>query len=85
MKSETSSESSRLLLPQTKQIISSVSERLTKSEIASLRRGKKQVSDYARKELSGKIRVAMLRFSPQNEIGIGSGGLQKTEKMAGCA
>jgi len=83
MKSEKSSESSRLLLPLMKQTTSSVSDRLTKSEIASLRQRKKEISDYARKELSGKIRLALNKFLQQNEVG--SVGLQKTEKMAGCA
>jgi len=33
--------------------------------------------------LSGKIRLALNKFLQQNEVG--SVGLQKTEKMAGCA
>jgi uncharacterized membrane-anchored protein YhcB (DUF1043 family) len=83
MKSEKYSESSRLLLPPMKQTTSLVSDRLTKSEIEWLRQRKKQISDYARKELSGKIRLALNKFLQQNEVG--SVGLQKTEKMAGCA
>lgn len=38
--------------PQTKPPISSVSGQLTKSEIESLRQGKKRISDYIRKEFS---------------------------------
>jgi len=56
MKSEKSSELSRLLLLPMKQAVSLVSDRLTKSEIKSLRQGKKQISDYAQKELREKIK-----------------------------
>jgi uncharacterized iron-regulated protein len=41
------------------QTISLVSERLTRSEIESLRREKKQLSDYAQKELSPRIKAAL--------------------------
>lgn len=59
MKSKKSSESSPTPLPPTKQTTSLVSSRLTKSEIDSLRRGKKQISDYAQKELSVKVKAAL--------------------------
>ncbi len=59
MKSQKYSESSRLLSLPMKQITSLVSDRLTKSEIESLRRGKKQISDYAQKELGGRIKDAL--------------------------
>ena len=50
---------SRLLSPPTKQITLSVSDRLTKSEIESPRQRKKQISDYAQKELKEKIKDAV--------------------------
>jgi hypothetical protein len=56
-----SSESSRPRLLLMKQITSLVSDRLTKSEIASLRQGKKQISDYAQKELRDRIKAAIGR------------------------
>jgi hypothetical protein len=66
MKSQKSSESSRLLLPPMKQIISLVSERLTKSEIELLRLRKKHISDYAQKELTGRIKES-LQFQAMNK------------------
>jgi len=59
MKSEKSSESSRLFLPPMKQTISLVSDRLTESETESPGQGKKQISDYAQKELREKIKDAL--------------------------
>ena len=53
------SESSQVLSPQMNQTILSVSERLTRSEIESLRREKKQLSDYAQKELGPRIKAAL--------------------------
>lgn len=44
---------------QTKPITSSVSERLTRSEIDSLRLGKKLIADYAQKALKDKIAAAL--------------------------
>ncbi len=59
MKAEKSSELSRLLSPRMKQITLLVSDRLTKSEIVSPRQRKKQISDYAQKELKEKIKDAV--------------------------
>ncbi len=59
MKSEKSSELSRLLSPPMKQITLPVSDRLTKSEIELLRQRKKQISDYAQKELKEKSKDAV--------------------------
>jgi hypothetical protein len=40
--------------------ISSASARLTRSEIDSLRQGKKQIADYAQKALKDKIAAALI-------------------------
>ena len=45
--------------PPTKPIISSDSARLTRSEIDSLRRGKKRIADFTRKELIARIQAAL--------------------------
>ena len=58
MKSKKSLELSQAPLLPTRQTISSVSSRLTRSEIDSLRQGKKQISDYAQKVLSLKVKAA---------------------------
>ena len=59
MKSKKSSASSPLLSPPTKPTTSLASARLTRSEIDSLRQGKKQIADYAQKALKGKVSAAL--------------------------
>ena len=61
MKSKKFLESSLELLPPTKQTTLLASSRLTRSEIDSLRQGKKLISDYAQKELSKRISIALKR------------------------
>lgn len=59
MKSKKSSTSIPLPSPQMKPAISSASARLTRSEIDSLRQGKKQIADYAQKALKDKVSEAL--------------------------
>jgi hypothetical protein len=58
-KSNQSSESDQQPSPPTKLATSSVSARLTRSEIDSLRRGKKQIADYAQRALREKVAAAL--------------------------
>lgn len=59
MKSRKSLESSQELSQPTKQTTLLASSRLTRSEIDSLRRGKKLISDFAQKALSEKLEAAL--------------------------
>jgi len=59
MKSKKSLESLPVPSLPTKQTTSLVSKRLTRSEIDSLRQGKKLISDYAQKVLSVKVKAAL--------------------------
>jgi len=59
MKSKKSSASIPLPSPQMKPATSLASARLTRSEIDSLRQGKKQIADYAQKALKDKVAAAL--------------------------
>ena len=59
MKLQKSSESTPQPLPPTKPAIWSGSEQLTRSEIDSLRQGKKHISDYVQRVLGPQIRAKL--------------------------
>jgi hypothetical protein len=59
MKSQKFSASPQVPSQPTKQATLLVSDRLTRSEIDSLRQGKKQISDYAQKVLCVKLEIAL--------------------------
>ena len=59
MKSQKFSESSRQPLPPTRPAILSGSEQLTRSEIDSLRQGKKHISDCVQKVLGPQIKAKL--------------------------